>query len=438
MIEARAAALGTEIRRRLGPPPQQGQWPQVSIVVPNRDGADHLRRLVTGLDERTDYPDFELILVDNASGDDSLDFVRQAPASFPVAILANPHNESFSDACNMGAEQARGELLLMLNNDVEPLEPGWLRELVHCQRSTQAGIAGATLVRPNPDAEWGYRVQHRAIMISEEGGLLGPDRRSYGEEPFAEGFGEDVDSPVPTGACMLIERGLFQRVGGFTHGYLYGGEDVDLGLKVLAAGRRVLCSGRSMLIHRLGSTLSKESAERKAALAAGNRRLFWEIWGPRLRREYELDRLAGGGRWAAAGQPPADPTAHERALALSFCLKSSEPAPRPPTEDRLGLLGAELANRGHRCAVLYDGAEDLTALEYDVAVHLRGSARHIPVPGRLNVLWIPNRAEAAREVEAGRYDLILTGELAASNLVDAASARIEELGLPLRIEPQPA
>jgi GT2 family glycosyltransferase len=433
---ASAAALAAEIRRRLGPPRGPERWPTVSIVVPNRNGAADMRRLVAGLAERTDYPGFELIIVDNASSDDSLDFIRRVEAPFPISIVANSHNESFSDACNAGAGAADGELLLFLNNDVEPLEPGWLRELVACRDTTGAGLAAATLLRPSPDREWGYRVQHRAIRLREEDGVLAPDRRGYGDDPFSEGFGVDLDSPAPAGACMLMERELFDQIGGFTHGYLYGAEDIDLGMKVLATDRRVVCSGRTLLVHRLGSTQTKESAARRIERAEGNRRLFWQIWGPRVRREYELDRLMGGGTWAVAGQPPGEAHEHERALALSFCLKSSEPAP-PPRDDPLIPLGEELARRGHRCAILRgEEAESLTGLEFDVVVHLRGPARYMPVPGRVNVLWIASHHDAVTGTEAGHYDLVLRDGLDADKLIDAACIRFEQLDLPLRIVPQ--
>lgn len=438
MAKAHSPGLGAEIRRRLGPSPP-GALPRLSIVVPNRDGASHLRRLIAGLSGCTEYPDFELIVVDNASSDGSLTFLREVEAPFPIAILANAHNESFSDACNMGAEAARSDLLLFLNNDVEPLEPGWLRELVHCGIAHEAGIAGATLVLAEAGEGGEPRVQHRQIWIAErDDGLLGPDRSSFGEELFGAGFGEDSFSPVPSGACMLIEAGLFRQVGGFTHGYLYGGEDIDLGLKVAAAGRRVVCSGRSVLLHRLGATRAREDDRLRHAREAGNRRLFWETWGSTLRREYELDRLAGGGRWAAPCTPVDSPEAREGALALSFCLKSQGPALTPPAVDPMEALVEELDRRGRRCAALWQGADELHGLEYDVVVHLHGPARHVPVPGRLNALWVSGPADRAPALEADRYDLVLKGPLEADELIAAAEARAAELALPLRIEPEPA
>jgi GT2 family glycosyltransferase len=422
-----------EIRRRLGPAPRLKRAPLVSIVVVNRDGAPHLRRLLAGLEAHTDYPSLELILVDNASGDESLDLVRAAEARFPITILANPHNESFSDACNQGSEAARGELLLFLNNDIEPFELGWLRELVACGLQEGVGIAGATLIQPREGRPGGYAVQHRAMRLRDEGGLLRADLHGRGDDPLGPGLGEDADTPIAAGACMLIERGLFQQVGGFTHGFFYGGEDIDLGLKVLEQGRRVVCSGRSLLIHRLGSTRAKTSAERQAEIGRGNRRLLAERWGLRLRREYELDRLDDTGFWSAPGLGPADGgPSREEALALGFCLKSSEPA-AAGERDPLCRLRAELRRRGHRCVVLRgERVEDLAGFDHDVAVHVRGPARYLPRPSQLNVLWTIGDLDAPAPIERSRYDLVVTSKDVKS-LIEAVLARAEQLGLPKRL-----
>jgi len=405
-----ANALAAEIRLRLGPAPEPPSSPPVSIVVLNRNGAGHLKRLLEGLTERTDYPDFELILVDNGSRDESLELVRSAQAPFPISILANHHNESFSDANNQGAELASGELVLFLNNDVVPFEAGWLRELVGCLQTTQAGIVGATLVFPKGNSAHGYLVQHRAMHLVDDAVFLSADLHGHGDEPFADGFGEDADSAIPTGACMLIERDLLRQVGGFTHGYVYGGEDIDLGLKVLTKGRRVICSGRSILIHRFGSTRKHEGPKARRAAISRNQRLLWERWGPRLRREFELDRLSGGGSWATPGQALApDGPSRKEVLSLGFCLRSSEPAVATPAEDPLDTLSTELGRRGHRNVVLREDAiDDPVGSNYDIAVHLRGPARYVPKPAQFNVLWAIGHNDSLTGIECDRYDLVLT------------------------------
>lgn len=289
--------MATQIRDRLGPVSELPEWPLVSIVVVNRDGAEHLRRLFAGLVERTDYPRLELILVDNGSSDESVELARSLQAPFAVTILANPHNESFSDANNQGAERANGELLLFLNNDVEPFEPGWLRELVACQRRSGAGAVAATLLCPDAEHErdfrHGYGVQHRGLTLAEgeaEDGHLRPQLRGWEEDPLDEALGEDAECEALAAACLLVPADAYARVGGFTHGYFYGCEDVDLGLKLRAEGERLLCSGRAVAVHRPVSTRRKLPFEEARAIKEANLRLLWERWGPRLDRAYEGSR----------------------------------------------------------------------------------------------------------------------------------------------------
>ncbi len=279
-------ALATEIRRRLGPAPERSDWPLVSIVVLNRNGVEHLRRLFTGLAERTDYPQLEVILVDNGSSDQSLDFARSFEAPFPISILANTDNESFSDANNQGAKLAGSELLLFLNNDIEPFEPGWLRELVACLEDSGGGAVAATLLcreeEHEKDFEHGYGVQHRGLSFVEEDRRVHAELRGWEDDPLDAALGEDSECDALAAACLLIERTTFEQVGGFTSGYFYGCEDVDLCLKLRSAGLRAICSGRSIGIHNPVSTRRTIPFEQARETKLANQRLLWEHWGPRL------------------------------------------------------------------------------------------------------------------------------------------------------------
>jgi GT2 family glycosyltransferase len=416
-MAADLASLAAEIRRRLGPVLALSDWPLVSIVVPNRDGADLLRRLLAGLVECTDYPRLELILVDNGSSDDSLDFARAVEAPFPISIVANPYNESFSGASNQGAELASGELLLFLNNDTEPFEPGWLQELVACLRRSAADAVAATLVCLDEEHEasfsHGYGVQHRGLAFREEGGMIHPALHGWEADPLDERLGEDIERGAVAAACLMVGRSAFERVGGFSHGYVYGVEDVDLCLKLRQAGLGILCSGRAVLVHHPVSTRRAAPFPQARAQKLANRRVLWERWGPRLRRHYELDRLDGGGIWADAELAAADrgeggsgrPSRAELE-APSFCLEDADPR----GTDDLAALGAALRRRGHRCLVLGgDRVEDPIGLNYDVAVQRLSRVRYLPKPARLNVLWAPEGPGSLPEIERSRYDLALSG-----------------------------
>jgi GT2 family glycosyltransferase len=415
-VDSPATTLAAELRRRLGPPPAATpDAATVSIIVVSHNGAEHLRTLLAGLIDRTDYPSLELIVVDNGSSDDSLEFLRSVPAPFPISIVANPHNESFSDANNQGAALATGGLLLFLNNDVEPFEEGWLRELVACLRSGPARAVGATLIFPAEDRErfaYGFAVQHRGLRFRDEGGTIGPALHGWESDPLDEELGKDVESPVVVAACLLVEAELFRRVGGFTHGYLYGSEDIDLCLKLRRAGTPILCSGRSLLIHRPGSTrravVFEEARDRKLR----NHRFLLERWGPLLRREHDLAAQEGGGIWVQEGRGRAVSVTSREAEAVSICVRVGD--------DRQGvdasgdsaerLRRAALA-RGCRCLVLRgEEIDDLRGLECDVAVHIGGSQRYLPAPGQLNVLWEGGGSGDFPDAMDSRYDMRLGGD----------------------------
>ena len=298
------AALARRVRERLGPVPELRDWPPVSIVVLNRDGEDHLRLLLPRLATATDYPRFELVLVDNASSDGSLELARSLELPFPLTIVENDENLSFSDANDDAVERAAFDLVLFLNNDVEPFEPGWLKELVACLEAGEAAAVGATLLHGGDAAgrpSGSYVVQHRRVELAGAPGFVRVVNAGDGAE-LAEPL-PDLPAPAATAACLLIGREAFERAGGFTTGFRWGWEDVDLGLKLASGGDGIVCSGRSVLFHRESSTRAAATTEWQRSTRAHNRRLFAERWGPQVRREYLLDRLAGRGFWTDSRPP---------------------------------------------------------------------------------------------------------------------------------------
>jgi len=254
--------------------------------VANRNGREHLRRLLDGLARRTDYGNLELIVVDNGSSDGSLELLHRAEAPFPISVVANSRNLSFSEACNQGAAKAEADLLLFLNNDVEPFEPGWLRELVACLHTTQAGAVAATLLCRDEEHErkfaHGFGVQHRGLEFADEDGELVPKLRGWEDDPLDAALGEDAECDAIAAACLLIRRATFAEVGDFSPGYFYGCEDVDLCLKLREAGLRVTCSGRSIAIHHPASTRRTVHFAKARARKLANLGLLHKRWGVRL------------------------------------------------------------------------------------------------------------------------------------------------------------
>ncbi len=301
----RRAALAARLRERLGPAPEREEWPLVSAIVPTRNGLHHLQRLLPGLIEHTSYPALELIVVDNASSDGTLEYLDSLETPFALHVLANEDNLSYSEANARGAAQAQGELLLFLNNDIEPFEPGWLKELVCALDSDGVEAVGATLLHPEdldrPGEEEQPLVQHRAIRFRRQDDMVKGFNHGDGEILWEGVFGTDTRAPAVTAACMLIARESFERVGGFGGAYRYGTEDVDLGLKLLVGGGECAGAGRAVLYHRESSTQNRASSDFRRLNRLENRRLFLECWGPQVRREYRLARLSRDPFWVGGG-----------------------------------------------------------------------------------------------------------------------------------------
>lgn len=406
--------LVREIRERIGPVPERTNWPSVSIIVLNRNGLDHLRRLFPGLQNHTDYPDFELVLVDNGSTDGSVEFAKSFEAMFPVRLIENPGNISFSAGNNQGVEAATGELLLFLNNDIEPFELGWLKELVNRIKSTRASAVGALLLYPD-EAGYrtasGYAVQHRGVKFRRAD--LG-DTRAFnlgrGDDALGEHLGNDTRCPAATAACLLIEREAFDSVGEFAKSYRYGQEDVDLGLKLTASGREVVSSGRAVLFHHEFGTQNVEGQDFMRINRTGNWRLLLERWGPQLHRELLLERLESPAIWS-------DRSAH-----IAITVPSDDAA---DGYDWYAAheLGDALERRGWRVTyVQRQGWYPSLRPDTDYLLVLLDSYDVSRVSGVTTIAWIRNRTDRwIQRPWFEKFDVVLASSGASAKIVEQST-----------------
>jgi len=424
---AEKSALARQIRRRLGSPPRRRSWPLVSLVVLNRNGEAHLHRLLEGLEHHTDYPDFELIVVDNASVDGSVSYLRSVRVPFPLRLVESSTNLSFSEGNNVGAAHAEGPLLLFLNNDIEPFEKGWMRELVVLASHSGVGAVGATLLHATQLDQGVPRVQHRGIRMRRQEGGLRPFNLDDGGTVFSDKFGIDLECPATTGACLMITADRYAAISGFPMGYRYGSEDVDLGLQLVDAGYSVVTSGRSYLLHRESSTQNAEGRVFMRDNRLVNQRLFAERWGSRLRREYRVERLRGGAFWSEGDSPHAAVTltSLEQAAGHGDWYTGHE------LGDALAALGWRVTYVQRKKDEWYQLPEDLDYLvvlldSYDLA--------RVDTPA-LKVAWVRNWTDRwiARNGLDG-YDLVLASSDRSAKLIEAETGIRAEL-FPLATNP---
>jgi GT2 family glycosyltransferase len=218
--------------------------PLVSVLIPTRDRIELLRTCVEGL-KATNYPRMETIIIDNGSEEPSaLAYLESLQAEgFKVLRIPGPFN--FSALNNTAVEQAAGELLCFLNNDIEMVDPDWLALLVRQAVRPEIGAVGARLLYPDGS------VQHAGVCIGIGGGAGHAHRfEASGDGSYFARSRLPQRVSAVTGACLVVARDKFLAVGGFDSvNFAVAFNDVDLCLKLNASGCQSFYEPRAILIH---------------------------------------------------------------------------------------------------------------------------------------------------------------------------------------------
>jgi GT2 family glycosyltransferase len=263
------------------------QKPLVSIIVPTRDQLPMLNGLIDSLIERTRYARYELLIVDNDSREPAacayLDGIAKL-GSEKIRVLRYPHAFNYSAINNFAVAQARGEYLILLNNDTAVLHEDWIDALLHHAQRPEVGIVGAKLHYPDG------RIQHGGVVL----GLRGPaDHPFIHAEPEAPGYMQrlqvDQNYTAVTAACLMIRRSVYEEVGGLNEvDFKVSYNDVDLCLKVREAGYLTVWTPYARLMHE-GSVSQKKvdtaTQEAKALRFRGEQNAMYRKWLPLLARD---------------------------------------------------------------------------------------------------------------------------------------------------------
>ncbi len=230
------------------------RWPvgekTVSIIIPTKDKAELLRACLGTLLTRTGYPRYEIILLDTGSTEpETKRYYNQleAESRIRVIFISGPFN--YHRVNNAGVKQARGELLLFLNNDTEILDPDWLDEMAGWAARPEIGVVGAKLLRPDGT------LQHAGIIM----GLLGHGSHIFdgGTDGRYTYFGSTEwyrNYLAVTGACLMMRRQVFEELGGFDETYEVGYGDIEICLRAYRKGYRNVYTPFARLLHREGGS----------------------------------------------------------------------------------------------------------------------------------------------------------------------------------------
>jgi GT2 family glycosyltransferase len=216
------------------------------VIVCFRDRPELLARCTASLLDGTAYERVSLTLVDNGSSlAQTHELTSRLSADPRVKLLRDERPFNFASLNNLAVRQSEADVLVFLNNDTEVVDPDWLTPLLEEAVRPELGAVAPMLLYPDGT------VQHAGAAI----GLHG-----YAGHPFA-GLSPQAGTPfgrvlegtrnwmAVSAACMMVERAKFNSVGGFDEGFAVGGNDVDLCLRLTAAGHRSLCVPHAVLIH---------------------------------------------------------------------------------------------------------------------------------------------------------------------------------------------
>lgn len=236
--------------------------PKVSVVIPARDHADLLQACVTSVLERSTYRNLEIVLVENNStqGETFACYERLTARDDRVRVVEwqppEPGAFNYSAIVNYGVAQSTGEYLVLLNNDTEVIEEGWIEEMMGCLMRPEVGVVGAKLLFADG------LIQHVGMVGNPEGYFCHVCQ-NLTRDALGPGYAAAMpgDYSMVTGACQMMRRSLFEELGGYDEELAVGFNDGDFCLRAREAGYSVTVCAHALLHHREFSSRGRESTD---------------------------------------------------------------------------------------------------------------------------------------------------------------------------------
>jgi len=375
--------------------------PLVSIIMLNYNGSQYLKDFFYYFKKNTVYPNYEIIVLDNGSTDDSMDILKKEAKKLPITVKENKKNVSFSKGNNQLAQYAHGEYILLLNNDTRPMH-GWLTEMVKCAlRHENAGAIGAKLVYPyssdkSSKTKNAFLIQHAGIDIQKNGEIFKPYNMGKGLTFHDQAVNMEAARIAVTGAALLVKRELYWKVGGLDELYHYGYEDVDFCLKLIKHGYVNIYCPTASLFHVECGTQGKEKKRVLKQRRQENLRIFNDKW------SYYLEQFTCK-----------DNTHNNTGIRSECKIAIKVPVPNWNVATTWGdyhvakALKKEFEALGYKTVIqVLPEWYDADNSEYNVAIVLRGARRYLPNSKHLNIMWNISHPDEVTVEEYNSYDYV--------------------------------
>ncbi len=269
--------------------------PKVSILIPNKDHAEDLKRCVSSILERSTYENYEILIVENNSTAPEIqEYYQEIAQNEKVRVLYYQGGFNYSAVNNFAASQAEGEFLLLLNNDTEVITGSWMEEMLMFAQRQDVGAVGAMLYYPD------RTVQHAGIVIG-----LGA-HRTAGHVHYKY-FWQDVgymgrlcyaqNFSAVTGACLMVKKSLYDELGGLDESFEISLNDVDFCLRLREKGLLNVWTPYAQLYHYESATRGLDDKgeraqryEREAERFRARWKVVLEAGDPYYNPNFSLDR----------------------------------------------------------------------------------------------------------------------------------------------------
>ncbi|WP_349972423.1 glycosyltransferase [Pseudomonas caspiana] len=256
--------------------------PLVSLIIPTRNAHALVKQCIESIRQLTTYENYEIILVDNGSDDDeSLRYFAGLESETDVRVIRDDRPFNYSALNNLAVSQANGELVALINNDIEVISPDWLEEMVSLALLPEVGAVGARLWYPDD------RLQHAGVIIGV-GGVAGHSHKYLpkGEYGYFCRASLIQEMSAVTAACMVIRKSVFEQVNGLDEVNLkVAFNDVDFCLRVREAGYVNVYTPFAELYHHESATRGAEDTRRKKKRFKGEIDYMLSRW-PAIKMDY--------------------------------------------------------------------------------------------------------------------------------------------------------
>ncbi len=248
--------------------------PGVTIVIPTRDRGELLRNCIESVMDHSTYRDFRILVVDNGSTEpETLSYLEDLEGE----VIRDDGAFNFSRLVNVATRACTTELVCLLNNDVEVINPGWLESMVRQFARSEVGIVGAKLYYPDDTIQHGGAILGIGSVAGHAHKYLAGRTAGYADRLVV-----DHELSAVTAACMLYRRNAWEAVKGFDEGLAVAFNDIDFCLRVRQAGYKIVWASEAELYHYESKTRGAEDTPEKRKRFEEERQVMAERWGDAL------------------------------------------------------------------------------------------------------------------------------------------------------------